>query len=110
MNKNYDNDFGKCLDNGYCELPINMRRIGYRYYSQNKNELPLCYNCETSKYQVTSDLDTCCSEQYDKNKYPHLKSPDYSFEGDNLARNNYFNHKFCSEKINTFLTCEDIVI
>jgi hypothetical protein len=53
MNKNYDNDFGKCLDNGYCELPVNMKRIGYRYYTQNNNELPLCYNCETDKYKMT---------------------------------------------------------
>ena len=110
INKNYDNEFGKCLDSGYCELPVNMKRIGYRYYSQNKNELPLCYNCETNKYQISSDLDTCCNEQYNKDKYPHLKSPDFAFKGDNVVRQNYFNHKFCKEKINTFVTCEDIVL
>ena len=110
INKNYDNDFGKCLDSGYCELPVNMRRIGYRYYSQNENELPLCYNCDTNKYQVSSDLDTCCYEQYNKDKYPKLKSPDFAFHNDNVVRQNYFNNKFCKEKINTFVTCEDIVL
>jgi hypothetical protein len=110
MNKNYDNDFGKCLDNGYCELPVNMNRIGYKYYTQNNNELPLCYNCETFKYSISSGLDTCCNEQYNKDKYPHLKSPDFAFKNDNLTRKNFFNHKFCKEKINTLLTCEDIVL
>jgi hypothetical protein len=110
INKNYDNDFGKCLENGYCELPVNMRRIGYRYYTQNKNELPLCYNCDTNKYQISSDLDTCCDEQYDKKKYPHLKTPDYAFKDDTVVRQNYFNNKFCREKINTFVTCDDIII
>jgi hypothetical protein len=110
MNKNYENDFGKCLENGYCELPVNMSRIGYRFYNQSKNELPLCYNCSTSKYQYFSDLDTCCEEQSNKNKYPHLKSPDYAFENDNLVRENYFNHKFCSEKNNSYVTCDDIIL
>ena len=110
MNKNYDNEFGKCMENGFCELPINMKKIGYRFYEQDKNNLPLCYNCETSKYQVSSDLDTCCNEQYDKTKYPHLNSPDFAFSGDTVERQNYFNHKFCKEKINTFVTCDDIVI
>jgi hypothetical protein len=110
INKNYDNEFGKCLDNGYCELPSNMERIGYRYFSSNKNELPLCYNCETDKYQISSDLDTCCDDQYDKKKYPHLKSPDFAFNGDTMQRYNYFSNKFCSEKINTYTTCKDIII
>ena len=87
-----------------------MKRIGYRYYSQNENELPLCYNCDTNKYQVSSDLDTCCYEQYNKDKYPKLKSPDFAFHNDNVVRQNYFNYKFCKEKINTFVTCEDIVL
>jgi hypothetical protein len=110
INKNYDNEFGRCLDNGYCELPVNMSRIGYKYYTQNSNELPLCYNCDTNKYQITSDLDTCCNDQYDKDKYPNLNSPDFAFNNDTVVRQNYFNNKFCTEKSNTFVTCKDIII
>ena len=87
-----------------------MERIGYRYFSNNKNQLPLCYNCETDKYQISSDLDTCCDAQYDKKKYPYLKSPDFAFNGDTMQRYNYFTNKFCSEKINTYTTCKDIII
>ena len=45
VNKNYENNFGGCI-NGKCELPINMKNIGYHYYSYNENYNPLCYNCD----------------------------------------------------------------
>jgi len=109
-NENYDNDFGKCLDTGYCELPVNMQRIGFKYFTQNKNELPLCYNCDTTKFELGSDLDTCCLYQYDKKKYPHLKSPDYAFKDDIVMRQNYFNKKFCTQKQNSEIICKDIII
>ena len=110
INKNYDNDYGKCLESGYCEIPVNMKRIGYRYYTQNKDELPLCYNCKNTKFDIISDLDTCCNEQYDKNKYPHLISPDYAFNGDTIVRKNYFDNKFCKQNVDTLITCEDIIL
>jgi hypothetical protein len=74
-NKNYPNTFGKCDNNGYCELPKGLKRVGYRQHS--KNDLPYCYNCldgKTGKIIV----DKCCNKQ---------KKPDYVFENDLRIRN-----------------------
>ena len=88
-NKNYPNNFGKCINNK-CQLPINMTNIGYHYYVSDKNSAPLCYNCNEKKFNATSsELGNCCNEQNDKKKYPFLKSPDYAFKDDLLIRKNY---------------------
>jgi len=109
INNNYDNNFGSCKSDGYCELPTNMKAVGYRYYIDK--EKPLCYNCLSDKFQVITTLDTCCDEQYDKTKYPFLKSPDYSFLNDDLERKNYFNNKFCKTKLNSLkLECDKIIL
>ena len=110
MNKNYENNFGKCMEDGYCELPINMERIGYRYYKQKEDKLPLCYNCDSNKYLISSNLENCCQEQYDKTKYPFLKSPDFAFKNDTVERQNYFNTRFCKQKKDSEIICDDIVI
>jgi hypothetical protein len=54
-NKNYDNNFGKCLPDGYCELPLNMKPVGYRYFRTEKQFSPLCYNCETKRFNEFYD-------------------------------------------------------
>ena len=87
-NKNYSNSFGGC-NNGYCEMPIDVQRIGFRYYL-NDNK-PFCYNCNTKSWKAITNLDTCCDDQHDKKKYPFLKSPDYAYKNDLLNRLNYFN-------------------
>ena len=111
INKNYENTHGKCMEDGYCEMPSNMKKIGYRFYSNSKGDLPLCYNCNNDKFIVSTGLDSCCEDQYDKEKYPFLKTPDYAFDNDNLTRINYFNTKFCKTKpdeINLF--CNNIIV
>ena len=91
VNKNYENNFGGCI-NGKCELPINMKNIGYHYYSYNENYNPLCYNCDKKNFNLlSSTLDDCCSTQSNKNK--GFKSPDYAFKDDTLKRINYYNKK-----------------
>lgn len=90
INKNYENDFGKCQGNGYCELPMNMVGLGYRYFTNNNK--PLCYNCKSKdKFELYDTMDFCCDEQENKEKYSFLKSPDYAFKSDFLDRINYFN-------------------
>jgi hypothetical protein len=108
INKNYDNDFGKCI-NGTCQLPLNMENIGYHYYKNRKDKLPLCYNCVSSKFEVATLLDSCCEEQYNDKKYPFLKTPDFAFNDDLHDRQNYFNSKYCKVnlKSNT-IDCENI--
>jgi hypothetical protein len=69
-NKNYPNTFGKCNNDGYCELPKGLVRVGYRSYE--KNSLPYCYNC-LDKKSGKKIVDKCCSKQ---------KNPDYMFEND----------------------------
>jgi hypothetical protein len=108
-NDNYENNFGKCQEDGYCELPINMERIGYRYFRNDSNKKPLCYNCKSDSFQLYSTMDTCCDEQYNTEKYGFLKSPDYAFDNDYRDRQNYFNQKYCSENNETGqITCKDM--
>lgn len=76
-NKNYENEKGGCVK-GYCEMPLNTERQGYRFY---KNE-PYCYNCNIKNCKGESCYN-CCDEQKNRNKYPNLKSPDYIFKNDN---------------------------
>ena len=111
MNKNYENSHGKCGEDGYCEMPSNMKRIGYRYYSNSSGDLPLCYNCNSNKFIISTQLDSCCEDQYDREKYPFLKTPDYAFDNDDLSRINYFNTKFCKTKPGELnLLCDDMVV
>ena len=88
INKNYDNNFGKCQEDGYCELPVNMERVGYHYYTRKESEKPLCYNCNSKKFNIFTQLEDCCNEQYDEEEYPFLKSPDYAFKSDSINRIN----------------------
>ena len=90
INKNYPNDYGKCL-NGYCEMPLNIDRIGYRFYKSDKNNYPLCYNCNPDKFEFITDMGNCCNDQSDTKKYPFLSSPDIIFNQDKINRLNYFN-------------------
>ena len=109
VNQNYENEFGKCLNTGYCELPSNMAAIGYKYFKDNRENKPLCYNCKSDKFRVFTDLDECCDEQYDKKKYPFLKTPDYAFNEDYTDRKNFFNKKYCHTKLNSpEIICSDI--
>lgn len=93
-NKNYDNNYGKCV-NGTCQLPVNMDNLGYHYYYSNENSNPLCYNCDSKFFNLLDgNPSDCCSEQFDKKKYPFLKSPDYAFENDSLIRKNSYLQRF----------------
>ena len=106
-NKNYENEFGRCLSSGYCELPLNMKKIGYKYFVSDKLNAPLCYNCNSEKYESNTLIDTCCIKQQDEKLYPYLESPDFSFEGDSLLRFNNYNKKNCRQKVGTYdLICK----
>jgi hypothetical protein len=76
-NKNYKNYFGGCLD-GYCQMPIGIKRMGYTQYS--KNTFPMCHNC------IDKNNFYCCDEQKNNKIYPELISPDYAFILDNYER------------------------
>lgn len=77
-NKNYENSRGGCI-NGYCEMPLNIERVGYKVYlSKDK---PFCHNCN-KKNCLGEECFTCCDEQKDRKKYKNLKSPDYIFSND----------------------------
>jgi hypothetical protein len=88
-NKNYPNNFGKLKDN-YCELPNNMKLIGYRNFSKDPNYLPVCYNCEPNKRLFANKtVGFCCDDQKDKSLYPNLVTPDYAFKNDEELREKY---------------------
>lgn len=111
-NKNYPNRFGKCNKlYGFCELPQGMKNLGYHYWYPYKGPIakgdkdnpicnppkgrpkPLCYNClsanKSGVWKPMTNLDTCCDDQWDRRKYPHLNGPDYAFNGDINSRLRY---------------------
>lgn len=102
-NKNYDNNFGGCNPDGFCEMPIGIYERGFRKYKTDSKNYPICYNCP-----VGVSKKNCCEEQeravklYEsgdkepvsssETKTPifnkALKSADYMFEFDNSVRVN----------------------
>lgn len=93
LNKNYENSYGKCMNDGYCELPLDMLSLGYRYYRNQESNKPLCYNCKTNAWNPLTELYPCCDEQFNKKKYPFLNGPDYAFKNDFRDRLNSFQQK-----------------
>ena len=78
-NNNYPNSRGGCK-NGFCEMPVNVKPIGFKqYYPDTK---PICYNCNKTSSCVGIECNKCCEDQKDKEKYPNLNGPDYMFSND----------------------------
>ena len=69
-NKNYENNRGGCM-NGFCEMPINVKRLGFQQYDKNSN--PICHGCKLMN-------EKCCIV---KNG---MFSPDYVFDNDKQNR------------------------
>lgn len=82
-NRNYPNSRGGCI-NGYCEMPVNLKRIGFKQINDAKVNDIICYNCNQKDNTscIGLNCNKCCEEQKDKKKYPNLDSPDYAFEKD----------------------------
>lgn len=76
-NQNYPNMRGGVKGSGYCELPLNMKRIGYKHYSKSPSYKPWCYNCKKGIDDMPNSIGQCCDEQVE---------PDYAFPGDTLER------------------------
>ena len=60
-NSNYLNNRGGCINNGFCEFPVGVKRLGFTKYTDTDLNKPLCYNCEDKEIP---------------------KKPDYVFEND----------------------------
>ena len=85
-NQNYNNKRGGARADGSCEMPLNMKPIGYRNVSKDPEHKPWCYNCKIGSDGLAGGIGQCCEEQKSKYKYPTLKTPDYAFPGDLLER------------------------
>jgi len=105
-NQNYENQFGKCGQDGKCELPVNMKPLGFRYFSPSNFFRPLCYNCNSKEWNISTDLGQCCDEQNDKTKYPYLKGPDYAYPNDYQERYNHYVQKNCHRDSKNLLQCK----
>ena len=95
-NKNYPNNRGGCIkeigsEEGHCELPVNMSRIGFRHYGKEK---PICYNCQKDENRecVGFNCNQCCDQQTNKDKYPNLVTPDFAFTNDKNDRIKHQEH------------------
>jgi hypothetical protein len=80
-NTNYINNRGGCIDNGYCEFPVGVKRLGFTKYTDTNLNKPLCYNCNTMEYKSNPE------------------KPDYVFENDFNERVKY--------KLNTIISLLD---
>ena len=65
-NQTYFNHRGGCMDGGYCELPVGVRRAAFRKYEGE----PSCHGCP-------EEGGRCCAKQ---------KNPDYAFDLDEFER------------------------
>jgi hypothetical protein len=81
-NTNYPNNRGGCINGGFCEFPVGVKRLGFTKYTDTNLNTPLCYNC---------------NDPQDKGKPP--KKPDYVFENDFEEREKY--------KLNTIISLLD---
>lgn len=104
-NKNYKNEFGKCGKDGQCELPVNMKPLGFRYFAPSDQFKPMCYNCKSDEWNISTPLEMCCDEQFDKTKYPFLNGPDYAYPNDYKERYNHFISKKCYTNSQGNLVC-----
>lgn len=92
-NRNYPNSRGGCI-NGFCEMPTNIKTLGYKEFNETGNHAAICYNCNKSlkdNGEMCSGIECnqCCEEQKDPRLYPDLKSPDYAFPNDYFERIKY---------------------
>lgn len=86
-NKNYVNRLGGLKPDGeFCQLPVGMKPVGYRYFSSDPAHNPWCYNCKIGADGSPGGAGPCCDEQRNKQLYPGLSSPDYMFPEDALER------------------------
>lgn len=84
-NKNYPNRLGGIsIDGKSCEMPINTKRIGYRFISNDPQHKPWCRNCHVGALGDIGGIGPCCQDQKNKELYPNLVSPDYAFPGSEL--------------------------
>jgi len=93
-NTNYNNNRGGCI-NGYCELPVGVKRIGFTKYSDIEYNQPFCYECTD-----TTDLN-CCANIANVKEFSKEDSynNDYVFENDTEDR--------IKNNLNTIITLLD---
>ena len=77
-NKYSMDDWKNIGEKGNCEMPINIKRVGYKHFYRpsinQKSSLlyePHCYGCKDNK------IGPCCKKQ---------DNPDYAFENDRTDR------------------------
>ena len=98
-NTNYENTRGGCGDDGYCELPINVKGLSYREYYDEDTYYPYCYGCPNDKMETCCDIQTkilngsATNEEIEEHGLTdvNLSSPDYAFEDDFDDRLKYQN-------------------
>jgi hypothetical protein len=80
-NKTYPNYRGGCI-NGYCELPLGLKRASYRKYYDSPESFPLCHGCPGG----SGDDGTATSEKQRNCCTSQGINPNYAFELDAYER------------------------
>lgn len=84
-NMNYPNSRGGCI-NGFCEMPVNIKTLGYKEYNESGENAAVCYNCDYKPGCKGIECSQCCEDQKDISLYPNLVSPDYAYNNDYFER------------------------
>jgi galactitol-specific phosphotransferase system IIB component len=112
-NTNYPNNRGGCINGGFCEFPVGVKRLGFTKYSNKNLNKPLCYNNEVAGAGATDATakdaaGAGATDTTDANKVAGAdtvdatdakKKPDYVFEND-------FNERV-KHNLNTIITLLD---
>ena len=97
-NTNYPNNRGGCINGGFCEFPVGVKRLGFTKYSDKNLNKPLCYNCD-DEVAGTDTVDATAATAKDVAGTDAKKKPDYVFEND-------FNERV-KHNLNTIITLLD---
>lgn len=65
-NNTYNNERGRCKEDGICEMPVGVQRLGFTKHSDKGYFKPFCYGCD--EYD-----EDCCNSQ---------SNPDYVYPND----------------------------
>jgi galactitol-specific phosphotransferase system IIB component len=112
-NANYPNNRGGCIEGGFCEFPVGVKRLGFTKYSDKHLNTPLCYNCDdataaTDAATAATDVSGAAKDAAGANATAKdaaganattKKKPDYVFEND-------FNERV-KNNLNTIITLLD---
>ena len=73
-NKNYPNNRGGCINNGFCEFPVGVKRLGFNKYIDTGLHKPLCYNCDNETVGNNKPVDYVFEDDFREREKNNLNT------------------------------------